>query len=143
MDAYTLAVRASEMDPATHTLQLTGGGFSAVLLPKPECDALVIVAPLDIPTIDATGANSTTISLSVFAPWQQLRADAGSNTSSAITVNVSAPGLNLSASTVTLPGSVTLTADSASGLDGVPLYYFMLTIEGEGVLPTRRWVKAV
>jgi hypothetical protein len=141
IDAYTLAVNASAVEPASHSVQLTGSGFSAVLLPKPDCDALVVVTPLTIPAIDATGANSTTISLSVLAPWQQRRASPNSNT---FTVNITAPGLKLSASTITLPGSLTLTAAvSAFNLKHMPVYYFMLTIEGDGVLPTRRWLKAV
>ena len=44
-----------------------------------------------------------------------------------------------------LPGNLTLKAAAASGsgsLERVPVYHFLLTIAGEGVLPTRRWVRA-
>ena len=51
------------------------------------------------------------------------------------------PGLVLSASTLVLPGVLTLRVDKRSTLWKTPAF-FKLTVEGEGVLPTRRWVRA-
>ena len=94
------------------------GGFSAVLLPTAGCPGLLVLVltPPVIPTIDVHSANSTTVALSMHAPWQSGRV-AGT-----VTVTVTAPGLNLSAANVTVSGvltiAVALAADANRGLDG-------------------------
>eukprot|EP01051_Picozoa_sp_SAG22_P002180 SAG22_NODE_96_length_20771_cov_33.186018_4_plen_405_part_00 len=148
VDAYTLAVSTPAVNMvggAAASLQVAAGGFSAVLLPKPSCPALLMLTPAVVPVIDATGANATTIALGLHAPWQ---AAASTSTAAAlaaaVTVKVTAPGLILSASTLTLPGSLTIRAANQSSLCCRHTNVFlMLTIEGDGVLPTRRWVEAV
>ena len=46
------------------------GGFSAVLLPTSSCPALLLLEPPVVPTLDATGANTTTLHLTTHAPWR-------------------------------------------------------------------------
>ena len=74
------------------------------------------------------------LALSLHAPWRQ----AGD---AAVAVNASAPGLVLSASRITVPGTLSLRVDAASRFKGPA--FFRLTLEANGVLPVRRWVKAV
>ena len=142
IDAYSLQVSmptvsmvASVGEARASSLVLpAGGGFSAVLLPKPNCPGLLMVKPAVVPTIAMSGDNSTTIALSVHAPWQ----NASQRLSTTVVVTVTGPGLNLSATTLTLPGTLTLRASAPSKTKA----FYMLTIEGTGVLPTRRWVEA-
>jgi hypothetical protein len=126
---------------ATSVRLAAGGGFSAVLLPKAGCDAVVLLDPPAVPTISASGSNLTTLSLSVFAPWQQHT----KQSSAAVTVTISGPGLVFNTSRLTLPGAVSVSAVKPPPKKPQPVkpVYFLLTIEGVGVLPTRRWVKAV
>ena len=150
IDAYSLSVTDvtptlrtyHDADDAPSQVDVTGG-VSAVLLPTPTCPGLLQLEPAVVPTIDATRANSTTLRLHVHA-WQAAARKSGTD-DAAITVAVRAPGLSLSASSVTLVPGATLmlrVANSTASADKRPKF-FMLTIEGEGVLPTRRWVKAV
>lgn len=150
IDAYSLSVTDvtptlrtyHDADDAPSQVDVTGG-VSAVLLPTPTCPGLLQLEPAVVPTIDATRANSTTLRLHVHA-WQAAARKSGTN-DAAIAVAVRAPGLSLSASSVTLVPGATLTlrvANSTASADKRPKF-FMLTMEGEGVLPTRRWVKAV
>ena len=136
IDAYSLWMSPATIDLTAMTLRIVGG-FSAVLLPTAGCPGLLVLTPPVIPTIDAHGANSTTVALSMHAPWQSGRV-AGT-----VTVTVTAPGLKLSAANVTVPGVLTIAVALAADKPSVRPVYFMLTIAGEGVLPTRRWVKAV
>ena len=137
LDAYTLQMRvpAVSATPSGTAVELAAGaGFSAVLLPSPSCPSLLVLEPAVVPTIDLAGSNSTTLALSLHAPWRQ----AGDAT---VAVNASAPGLVLSASRITVPGTLSLRVDAASRFKGPA--YFRLTLEANGVLPVRRWVKAV
>ena len=120
-----------------------GGGFSAVLLPKPNCPALLRLAPTVVPTIDATGANSTTLALTLHAPWRQNTATTAAGALLSAVVNISAPGLTLSASTLTVPATLTLRVAKPTSKPTAAKSNFLLTIQGDGVLPTRRWVTAV
>ena len=143
IDAYTLSVHTVAVDRTAPSLRVSvAGGFSAVLLPTASAPGLLDVSPSVIPTIDAQGTNSTTVALRLHAPWQSGRI---SRATGAVTVTVTAPGLNLSSREVTLPGVLTLSAAAHLLVDGSTSRpaFFMLTIEGEGVLPTRRWVEAV
>ena len=135
IDAYTLAPSAVAV--ADSSVTVGQSGFSVVLLPKSSCPALLMLTPPVVPTLDKTGANSTTVQLSLNAQWR------APGTNAATTVTVSAPGLELSESTISVPGALTLrVAKAEKPLSSRP-HYFLLTFEGEGVLPTRRWVHAV
>ena len=67
---------------------------------------------------------------------------------SRVTASVTAPRLRLSTPTLVFDDNATATLTlavgkaAAAGIVSSPAY-FMLTIEGAGLLPTRRWVQAV
>jgi hypothetical protein len=122
-------------------------GFGAVILPRSsDCPRVVTVEPAVVP--DISNANSTTIDLGLHAPW---RAAHGAVTnrndvvealkkklSTVVQVRLDAvPGLKVSPSSLVLPGKVVISAPGAS-----PGHY-LLTITGDGALPTRRWVRVV
>lgn len=134
IDAYTLA--SSAVSVADSSVTVGQSGFSVVLLPKSSCPALLMLSPPIVPTLDKSGGNSTTVQVTLSAQWW------APDTNATTTVTVSAPGLELSASKISLPGALTLRVAKADKPITRP-HYFMLTIWGEGVLPTRRWVHAV
>jgi hypothetical protein len=150
--AASAAERHIDPQVLTASVELVvGGGFSAVLLPKPSCDALLLVTPATIPTIDILGRNSTTVLLELHAPWQPAATRASTMAGRPITVHVTAPGLVLSASTITFSAGGNPTQNNtltlavhqgAAAAAGKKPAFFMLTVEGDGVFPTRRWVRA-
>jgi hypothetical protein len=136
VNAYTLA--SSPVTVGNSSVTIGQSGFSVVLLPKTSCPALLALTPTTVPTLDKSGANSTSLQLTMQAPWQ-----ASHGTQMATTVTVDAPGLELSASTISVPGTLTLRVAKADKPLTRP-HYFMLTLRGEGFLgTTRRWVHAV
>ena len=105
-------------------------GFGAVLLPRTaDCPGVVTLSPAVVSDISST--NSTSLELGFYAPWR-LPATNG------VRVIITAvPGLLVNPSSLVLPGKVVITAPNASK------GYYFLNISGEGVLPTRRWVRVV
>eukprot|EP01047_Picozoa_sp_COSAG01_P077064 COSAG01_NODE_13747_length_1541_cov_2.948682_1_plen_259_part_00 len=148
------------------------GGFSAVLLPGAACPGLLVLQPAVVPPLAMDGSNSTTLSLSLHAPRRQhptAAAPAGTRlvmprgisvTAARKLINMTAAppvvtvsggaGLQLSADTIdsrwharlTLELPARLTLRATRGVLDYPAH-LVLSIEGEHVLPTRRWVKAV
>eukprot|EP01047_Picozoa_sp_COSAG01_P008986 COSAG01_NODE_363_length_18113_cov_45.041690_12_plen_164_part_00 len=142
------------------------GGFSAVLLPGAACPGLLVLQPAVVPPLAMDGSNSTTLALSLHAPWRQhptaaapsgaslatprgisvTAADKPSNMTAAPTVvTVSGgAGLQLSAdeidyrwhASLTLELPARLAVRATRGVLGYPAH-LVLSIEGEHVLPTR------
>lgn len=100
-------------------------GFSAVLLPKPDCPALV---ELSEPVTDIPYGSSKQIGLAAYAPWRTGGED--------VVVNCEVPGLSVSGGKgLQMPGTVTIRADG-----GVETGYYYLKVTGE-CLPVKRWFK--
>lgn len=136
IDAYTLA---SSLVALTDSSSVTVGqsGFSVVLLPRSSCPGLLMLTPPVVPTLDKYGRNSTSLQLTLSAPWRAH----GPHVTTIVTVT--APGLELSASTISVPGTLTVRVANLHKSLAKP-HYFMLTLKGDGILgTTRRWVHAV
>ena len=134
IDAYTLASSPVVVDDS-RSVAVGRSGFSVVLLPKPSCPALLTLTPPIVPTLDKNGKNSTSVQLSLNAPWRESVAPT--------TVTITAPGLEISAKTISVPGTLTLRVAKANRPLTKP-QYFMVTLESDDALgKTRRWVYAV
>jgi hypothetical protein len=122
-DVETLAVRDAQLERVDGTAFVTTtAGFSAVLLPMPDCPPMIDVVragPL------AKG-QACAIQLDAFAPWHK----PGEKPE----VLVNFPGLMESPQRVTLPGTLTFTVPPTA-LAG----HYKLSIQGD-CLPLKRWL---
>jgi len=122
-DAETLAMRDAHLErTADGIFMTTAAGFSAVLLPRPDCPPLVEVAGLQ----DLKKGETCEIRLAAFAPW---RGKAEANK-----VLIDVVGLMDSARGVTLPATISLTVP-ATAQPG----QYKLTVKGN-CLPLKRWL---
>jgi len=125
IDAYTLEMTLSTVPAGARQLAVHGG-FSAVYLRRKGGLRLLSVSPAGVIVLGP--GNSTSLNLTAF--------DAGNRTG--ITITVSAPGLYASTTQLRLPATLTLTVapNTTAG-------YHRVTLTGEGMLPTVRWVQVV
>lgn len=123
-DTATLEMRQADLTRAPDGVYVTvSSGFAAVLLPTPECPAVIQVP--NVPQI-AQGT-SAQVKLEAFAPW---RRGAGG-----MEIDVAVPGLTVAPTRVRLPGIVSITAPE----DSEPGSY-ALRINGAGCLRAKRWL---
>jgi len=122
-DVETLAMRDATLERTNDGIFVTVvAGFSAVLLPKPDCPPVVETSVLPI----LKPGEASRVKLTAFAPW---RASTGDSK-----VTVAVPGLTVSPREATLPAMVTLKAprDAESGA-------YKLLVKGNS-LPLKRWL---
>ncbi len=126
-DAETLAMRAAPLEwKAGHPWLTVTRGFSAVLLPLPDCPPLV---QMKEDRLVLQRGQETEIALDVFAPW---RAEPVTGK-----LRVTAPGLDATPTWLTLPGRVRLKAPA----NAEPGWY-CLELSGD-CLPLKRWIQVL
>ena len=122
-DTETLAMRDANLERAKDGIFITTtAGFSAVLLPKPDCPPMINVPGLAGLKKDEVRE----LKLDAFAPW---RSDVGK-----FEVQVDVPGLMASKQDVTLPATIKLTVPPQAQ----PGQY-KLIVKGD-CLPLKRWL---
>jgi len=123
-DVETLSLRDAQLTRTEDVVFVTvAAGFSAVLLPKPECPPLVKTS--DLPALKP--GKPVAVELTPFAPWRE-RAEGGE-------VTVAIPGLTVSPQTTQLPCRATLTAPPRAAAGA-----YKLLVKGD-CLPLKRWVR--
>jgi len=122
-DAETLAMHDAHLERTDDGIFVTTtAGFSAVLLPRPECPPMIEVSGFDGLKMNETRE----IEVAAFAPWR----DEGKKHS----VQVDIPGLMDAPQGVTLPAKATVVVP-ATALPG----QYKLTVSGD-CLPLKRWI---
>ncbi len=101
----------------------TTAGFSAILLPKPNCPPLIEVADPGAFTRDEVQE----VKLTAFAPWRSDVED--------VEVKVEVPGLKISQEHVSLPTTITITAT-----DQTEPGFYKLLIQGD-CLPVKKSIR--
>ena len=124
IDLETLAIRDAQLLRTGEgaSVVLTAG-FSAVLLPKPDCPPLLQTDDL----LPIGLSRPAELRLMAFAPWR--------SAASPVRVTVAAPGLCSQPNRLTLPGSLRLSAPP-----GAEPGYYPLSVTGK-CLPLKRWVR--
>ena len=103
IDAATLKIRDAHLERTPDGIFVTmTAGFSAVLLPMPDCPPLL---QMDDPPILSNG-RPLELKLSWFAPWRKDQQP--------VEVSVEVPGLTVTPAKLTLPGTVTVSAQAGS-----------------------------
>jgi hypothetical protein len=122
IDTETLAMRDANLERTGEAIFVTTtAGFSAVLLPKPNCPPMIEVSEL----ADLKKDETREIKLAAFAPW---RSDIGKTK-----VQAYVPGIMPSKQDVTLPAAIKLTA----AVQAEPGQY-KFNVTGD-CLPLTRW----
>ncbi|MFA6239324.1 MAG: hypothetical protein WC655_00255, partial [Candidatus Hydrogenedentales bacterium] len=122
-DAETLAMQDAHLERTSEGIFITTtAGFSAVLLPRPDCPPMVEVAGLE----DLKKEEVREIKFSVVAPWRK--------EPEACEARVDVPGLMDSAQDMTLPATISLTVPPTA-LPG----QYKVTVTGN-CLPLKRWL---
>lgn len=122
IDLTTLDARPTQLSRGADGIYVTiHHGFSAVLLPKPQCPPLIITDP-EMPTLKAEGTYQ--IGLRALAPWHAEPRD--------VVIKVVAAGLEVQPAQPSLPGVVQLKVPP--GL-GVGCYFLRITGD---CLPVKR-----
>jgi hypothetical protein len=125
-DAETLAMKATALERTPQGIHVTvNNGFSAILLPMPDCPAVVQLA--DSPPLKP-GA-SCTLELTPFAPWR--------NRGDPVSVRVEVLGITTEPVVVSLPGSaeISVPPNIAPG-------WYMVRVTGD-CLRVKRWLRIV
>ncbi len=124
IDLATLALRDAQL---TRTSQgasvVVAAGFSAVLLPTPDCPPLLQADEMR----PINRGQTAELKLTAFAPWR--------NDAAQVCATVFAPGLCSSPVSVTLPSTLHLSAPPTTEPGWYPL-----TLTGN-CLPRKRWVR--
>jgi len=125
-DAETLSMRKIEIERTENSIYLdTNYGFSAVLLPKPDCPALIEISQSDL---DITNGQSKTIDIKTFCPWRK--------DSPTPVVNCESPGLTvLNGQNLVMPGKITIKTDLKTEKG-----YYYFKVNGD-CLPLKRWLR--
>jgi hypothetical protein len=125
-DVETLSMRQIEIERTENGVYLnTNYGFSAVLLPKPDCPALI---ELSESNIDITPGQSKTIDLKAICPWRK--------DGFAPVVNCEVPGLTvLKGQNLVIPCIITIKTDLQTEKG-----YYYLKVNGN-CLPLKRWFR--
>lgn len=124
IDMETMAIREAPLTQRGQKAFVSvTSGFSAVLLPTPDCPPLVRIKAFD--ALDAGG--QCDIRLTDFAPWR--------DSTNRSRVAISIPGLSVEPSTATLPATVTVSAPLR--LDSG---FYKLLVTGD-CLPLKRWLQ--
>ena len=123
-DTETLAARNAQLERTKDGIFITTtAGFSAVLLPKPDCPPMIEVSGL----ADLKKDEVKEIKLVAFAPW---RSDIGK-----FKVQVDVPGLMALKQDATLPATIKLVA-----ADQAQPGQYKLIVKGD-CLPLKRWFR--
>jgi hypothetical protein len=125
-DTETLEMRETVLERTSDGIYVdTHYGFSAVLLPRPECPPIVEISESDL-NIPVTG--SKTLVLKAFAPWNSQKAQ--------FAVSCEVPGLEVkNGHGLKLPGAIKVLPE-----ENTEKGFYYLKVAGE-CLPLKRWFK--
>jgi len=129
-DTKTMAMRDIELvRSSTGTYVMLTAGFSAVFFPAPDCQPLVLLndgnSPADLPR-----GQNTVLTVKPYAPWNP--------SITSVSVDVAIPGLNGGTNSLMIPSQVTVSTPS-----GTEIGSYMIVVDGNNVLPLKRWIKVV
>jgi len=128
IDAESLRTRPVIVERTTDGIVVeTAFGFSAVLLPRPDCPPLVLADP---EPLACPAGGTTPVALTAWHP----------GTGTAVRksrIAVDAPGLEVAQAATSLPGTVTIRAP-----DGTAEGLYVLRVTGD-CLPLKRWLAVV